>query len=355
MRTDYEPLPFRDGPRPRPAPDRRSAAWIADHARDGRRLLVVRLRSDLRLAPPADGAHRSKPARLAAAPAHSKRFESARPRDARYARHDRALSARRVVGAVRTHPPRSGRCAAAGGNRVGGAADAGAGPLPRELGRAILGRVEPHLRAGACRAGGGSAHADPAVAASPAGGAQHHHRAAARPEQRDRSADRAAGAGYLQQRPAAGVLVPGRHACRDRGHRSVSDPIEPAAVCRARHAFGSTARAGANVDPDARGHARGDRPGAARSARADPDGDGIDARPGGQAGARSLAAAGRFARDRRDRAGGARQRARPRADAPPVDPRGARPGEHDRLVPVHRGKAVRHPGRVRARRRAGRD
>ena len=62
------------------------------------------------------------------------------------------------------------------------------------------------------------------------------------------------------------------------------------------------------------------------------------------------AAARRPARDRRDRADGARQRARPVADAPPVDPRGARAREHDRLVSVDGRETAGPRGRVRASR-----
>ena len=61
-----------------------------------------------------------------------------------------------------------------------------------------------------------------------------------------------------------------------------------------------------------------------------------------------LAAAGGPARDRRDRADGARQRARPVADAAPVDPRGARAREHRRLVSLDGREAARHRGVVRA-------
>src|SRR4026209_2793972 len=89
MRTNYERFPVSCDARPDArTPDRGPAARIADHAGDGRRVFVVRLAADLRVADAADGAHGSKPARLAAAPAHSKRSESARARDARYARHE---------------------------------------------------------------------------------------------------------------------------------------------------------------------------------------------------------------------------------------------------------------------------
>ena len=61
-------------------------------------------------------------------------------------------------------------------------------------------------------------------------------------------ADRAAGAGDHRQRPAAGLPLPGRHAGRDRGDRPVPDPVEPAAVCPARHVVRSTAGARAAAD-----------------------------------------------------------------------------------------------------------
>ena len=50
----------------------------------------------------------------------------------------------------------------------------------------------------------------------------------------------------------------------------------------------------------------------------------------------------------------ARQRPRPVADAAPVDPRGARPREHDRLVSVDRREAARRSRSPTSGRRAGR-
>ena len=61
----------------------------------------------------------------------------------------------------------------------------------------------------------------------------------------------------------------------------------------------------------------------------------------GETGAGGLAAPRRAARDRRDRAGDARQRPRPVAGAAPVDPRRARAREHDRVVSVDRREADR--------------
>ena len=97
-----------------------------------------------------------------------------------------------------------------------------------------------------------------------------------------RGADRAAGPEHLRGRPAPGVLAPYGDAGRDRGHGPVPDPIEPEAVRAALGAVGQAARSGAGADRDARVHAARDRAGAARRVRADPDGDRIDARPGGQ-------------------------------------------------------------------------
>ena len=58
-------------------------------------------------------------------------------------------------------------------------------------------------------------------------------------------------------------------------------------------------------------------------------------------------AARRPARDRRGGADGARQRARPVADAASLHPRGAGAGQHDRLVPLDGGKATRHSRHAR--------
>ena len=69
-------------------------------------------------------------------------------------------------------------------------------------------------------------------------------------------------------------------------------------------------------------HAARDLPRTPRRIRPGADGDGIDARPRRPTHAGGLAAAGRAARDRRDRPDDARQRQGPVAVAPPLDSRG---------------------------------
>ena len=115
---------------------------------------------------------------------------------------ERAVSADRLVGAVRSHPPRSGRCAEAAGRRWrwrGGRPSSGSTCAARSRSSGTPpNRIFDLARAGARSRG---ARPDPAVAAGAAGGAQHRRRAAAGAEQRERGADRAAGAGDL--RPAS--------------------------------------------------------------------------------------------------------------------------------------------------------
>src|SRR4051794_32759266 len=104
-----EPPPRDKSSRAGPAADPGPPAGPVDHPGHGGRLLVVRLRANLRAAPPADRPHGSEPEGLPAAPPHSERPEPARAGDARHARCERALPAHRLVGAVLPHPAGSGR------------------------------------------------------------------------------------------------------------------------------------------------------------------------------------------------------------------------------------------------------
>ena len=127
--------------------DARAAARPGGDPARRRGGVVVHDAPDLEPARAADRPRRSQPHGLAAAAPHPERSQFPRPGHARHARQRRAVSADRVVRAVRANPRRSRERAQArsGGRR--GPADAGAEPVPRTLAGAVLGRREPDLRA----------------------------------------------------------------------------------------------------------------------------------------------------------------------------------------------------------------
>ena len=112
------------------------------------------------------------------------------------------------------------------------AADAGAAPVSRQLGRAVLGRRRTASSTlAAQRTRGGSPRADPAVAAGAAGGAQHARwPGCSSRTTRPKKQTAQPGAGDLRSRAAAGVLVPRRDARGDRADEPVPDSRQPAAV-----------------------------------------------------------------------------------------------------------------------------
>ena len=112
---------------------------------------------------------RSQPQGFAATPAHPERFELAGAGHAGHARCQRALPPDRLDRAIRSHPQRSKRGAPAGRESGGGHAHQRSTALPDPVADAILGRLRPHVLAGAKWPGAGRARADsryPAAAAS---------------------------------------------------------------------------------------------------------------------------------------------------------------------------------------------
>ena len=330
------------------------ARRAGDHPGHRGCVFVVRLGADRRPAPAADRADRSQPARVAAAAAGPERSEPARAGDARHAGHRDPLSAVGLGGAVRAHPPRSGRRAGAPGSGGRGRPGAGAAPVSGQRRAAVLGRVGSHLRARRRGPGSAGARAGAAVAAGAAGGHQLHRGASAGAEQRARGRGRAADPGDLRPGRAPGLLVPGRHAGGHRRHRPAADRLESAALRRAVGAVGGAPGPGAHAHHHARVHAARAGARAARRVRPAADGGGHHARAGGEADAGGLADARRAARDRRGGADGPRQRARAVAGAAPVNPRGAGAGRGRGLVRVERRAPARSRGGLPAQRRRDR-
>ena len=201
------------------------------------------------LAAAADRAHRSQPARLAAAAAHPERSEPARAGDARHAGRRRAAIRSIAWSAqferIRARPGR--RAEARGRGRRSRRRTPEQRAVPGQLAWRSSGT--PPTASSRWRATGQDDEARAQIRLSLQARQAALSTAVARLLVQNNEAEEQTAQQVQEiyrQRAAAGLLVPGRDAGRDRRDQPVPDPLEPAAVRAARGALRRAARAGAD-------------------------------------------------------------------------------------------------------------